>query len=172
MEKYAFLMVDYNMPDYIKNIQKAIPEDELYIPEDPDSKFSYGLETECHVTLAPCLDTDVDLESLKSYLKPLSEYRVMLSNVSMFENEEYDVLKCDVVCDALKNTNKSIADNFELHTEFKKYHPHMTIAYLKKGTASKYIKHVINEPVFMKPIYFSFGYFDENEEYKRITFSK
>ena len=63
MREYAFLMVRYGMPDFAKDIQKDIPDDILYI--DPDGSDNYGKEDDAHVTLAPCLDNDVDLEELK-----------------------------------------------------------------------------------------------------------
>lgn len=169
MEKYAFLMVDFETPRFIKDIQNRIGKQELYIPENPEEKFSYGLETETHATIAPCLDNDTDLNELKKYLFPLSEYKTMISDVSIFYNDEYDVLKCNVRCDALHRTNAEIKKHFELHTEFKEYHPHITIAYLKKGYAEKYVMNFIPQSVFLTPKFFSYGLF-EGEEYKRITF--
>lgn len=168
MDKYAFLMVDFQTPDYIKEIQNSIKDYELYKPSDPDSPFVYGLETETHVTLAPCLDNDVDLEQLKKHLLPLNDYKTMLSDVSVFSNDNYDVLKCGVVCQALHTTNSAIKANYTLHTEFTTYKPHITIAYMNKGYADKYKKNVITEPVFLTPICFSFGYYEDGE-YKKIT---
>jgi hypothetical protein len=39
--EYAFLMVDYKQPDFIKELQKNIKPEELYIEEDNED---YGLE--------------------------------------------------------------------------------------------------------------------------------
>ena len=152
-------MIDYETPDFIKRVQRSIPESELYLPADPDCPWNYGLETETHVTVAACLDNDVDLTELKKFLSPLKSYKLMLADVSVFENEKFDVLKCSVRCDELVRTNKDISDNFELHTEFKEYRPHITIAYMRKGYADKYARRVVNEPVFIHPLCFSFSRF-------------
>lgn len=168
MDKYAYLMVDFQTPDYIKDIQKSIQDYELYKPNDPDSPFTYGLETETHVTLAACLDNDIDIEGLKQHLLPLGDYKTMLSDISVFSNDNYDVLKCGVSCQALHTTNAEIKSNYTLHTEFTTYHPHITIAYMNKGYADKYKKSIITKQVFLTPLCFSFGYFD-GDEYKKIT---
>ena len=160
MEKYAFLMIDYETPEFIKKIQRQIPESELYLPDDPDSPWKYGLETETHVTVAACLDNDVDLDILKKYLKPLESYKLMIKDVSVFRNAYFDVLKCSVDCDNLFKTNNAISDDFELHTEFTEYHPHITIAYMRKGMADKYRRHIMKEPVFIHPLCFTLSRFN------------
>lgn len=168
MDKYAFLMIDFKMPKSIKDLQKRIPESELYKPENPEDRFEYGLETESHVTLTPCLDNDINLENLKVLLKPLSEYKPVITNISVFENKDFDVLKCSVSSSTMADTNSLIASNYEIHSEYKQYKPHMTIAYMKKGTANKYRQYVMSELITLEPTNFSFGYF-EGDEYKRKT---
>lgn len=166
--KYAFLMVNYETPDYIKDIQRKIKKEDLYIPENPEKGFGYGLEVETHVTVAPCLDNDLDPNKVKPFLFPLKDYNVMLSDVSMFENDEYDVLKCSVICPNLFETNKRISEKFELHTEFTTYKPHITIAYVKKGTCKKFLRQIVTKQVFLKPVEFVWGWFD-GDNYKTKT---
>jgi len=162
-------MIDYETPDFIKNIQQTISESELYKSSDPNDPWQYGLENETHVTIAACLDNDVDLSELKKHLKSIDFYKLMITDVSVFKNKDFDVLKCSVSCDELFETNKEISNNFKLHTEFKTYHPHITIAYMKKGTAEKYMQNIIKEPVFIYPKNFSFSWF-EGETPKSIKF--
>lgn len=164
--EYAFLMVDYETPSIIKDLQKKIPSRELYTEEDNED---YGLEKQSHVTLVPCLDNDIDIDKLKSYLKPIDEYDIVLTDISKFECEEFDVLKCAVKSKALKDTNKEIVDKFETHSEYKDYNPHMTIAYMKKGTADKYLKKILDKLILLKAKNFNFSYFDGNKD-KNITF--
>lgn len=164
--EYAFLMVDYETPSIIKDLQKKIPSRELYTEEDNED---YGLEKQSHVTLVPCLDNDIDIDKLKSYLKPIDEYDIVLTDISKFECEEFDVLKCAVKSKALKDTNKEIVDNFETHSEYKDYNPHMTIAYMKKGMADKYLKKILDKLILLKAKNFNFSYFDGNKD-KNITF--
>lgn len=168
MDKYGFLMLDFTTPEFIRRLQGILPEDELYMPENPEHNWSYGIEGETHVTLAPCLDNDADLNRLKELLLPIGEYNVMLGDVSMFDCDEYDVLKCGVVCDELYETNKRIASEFEIHSQYKEYKPHVTIAYMKKGCAKKYLEPVISEQVFLNPVQFSWGHF-EGDDYVKVT---
>lgn len=164
--EYAFLMVDYETPSIIKDLQKKIPSRELYTEEDNED---YGLEKQSHVTLVPCLDNDIDIDKLKSYLKPINEYDIVLTDISKFECEEFDVLKCAVKSKALKDTNKEIVDKFETHSKYKDYNPHMTIAYMKKGMADKYLKKILDKLILLKAKNFNFSYFDGDED-KNITF--
>ena len=164
--EYAFLMVDYETPSIIKDLQKKIPSRELYTDEDNED---YGLEKQSHVTLVPCLDNDIDIDKLKSYLKPINEYDIVLTDISKFECEEFDVLKCAVKSKALKDTNKDIVDKIETHSEYKDYNPHMTIAYMKKGMADKYLKKILDKLILLKAKNFNFSYFDGNKD-KNITF--
>lgn len=166
-KKLAFLMVDFETPDFIKELHNKIPEDELFT--DPDSDWNYGLEKETHTTLAACLDNDVDLDEIKKILLPLKDYGVVLTDASMFGNKDYDVLKCNAASMNLYVTNKKILDKFPSHSEFKEYHPHVTIGYLKKGCAEKYTKDVLDKLVILKPVRFNFSYFDENGEQQHKT---
>lgn len=159
---YGFLMIGYEKPSFIQELQNKIPIEELYTEEDNDN---FGIENETHVTLVPCLDKHLCCDELKQYLKPLSKYLIILANISKFENDKYDVLKCDVGSEPLMATNSEICSKFPTFSEFKDYHPHMTIAYLKKGMADKYLKNYIIPLVMLKPKCFMWsGCDDEDNE--------
>lgn len=170
--EYAFLMIDYEMPSFIKDLQNKIPNNELYFGTDEEKKDNqYGFEKESHVTLAPCLDSDVDINKLKELLLPLKEYKCILNNISIFENDNYDVLKADVKCPNMHKTYNKIKENFELHSAYKEYHPHMTIAYMQKGMADKYKKKMLDKIEELTPTSFDFSYtnykgIDVNEKFK------
>lgn len=170
--EYAFLMIDYEMPSFIKDLQNKIPNNELYFGTDEKKKDNqYGFEKESHVTLAPCLDSDVDINKLKELLLPLKEYKCILNNISIFENDNYDVLKADVKCPNMHKTYNKIKENFELHSAYKEYHPHMTIAYMQKGMADKYKKKMLDKIEELTPTSFDFSYtndkgIDVNEKFK------
>lgn len=165
--EYAFLMVDYKSNGFIEEIQSKIKKDELYIEEDNDD---YGFEKNPHVTLVPCLDNDVDLKKLKTYLDDISKYDIVLTDLSKFECEKFDVLKCAVASDKLKETNKKIVKDFETHSEYDDYTPHLTIAYMKHGMADKYLRKILPKLIHLKPSKFHFSYVDENNEEKDIRF--
>lgn len=166
--KYAFLMIQFDTPELIKDIQDKLSDDDLYTEEDNDN---YGIEYDTHVTLVPCLDNDVNIDNLKKMLQPLSNYKLLLNNVSVFSNnEKYDVLKCDASSKILSDTNRKITDKIPTHTEYKEYHPHVTIAYLKKGIADKYTKDILSPLIVLKPKSFHFSYIDDNGDEKDIYF--
>lgn len=165
--KYAFLMIRFNTPYIIKEIQEKLSEDDLYYGDG--SRSGFGIETDTHVTLVPCLDNNVDLDDIKDMLEPLDKYQTFLTNISMFDNPDFEVLKCDASSIPLFNTNKLITDKFPTHSEYRDYHPHATIAYVKHGVAEKYTKDVLDKLVVLEPKEFWFSYYDENGNEKEIT---
>ena len=164
--EYAFLMIEYETPIFIKDLQNSIKKEELYFEENSND---YGLEKESHVTLVPCLDNDVSLNELKKYLKNISDYDIILTDISKFECEKFDVLKCAVKSKALKDTNKEILKHFDSHSEFKDYTPHLTIAYMQHGMADKYTKNILDKLVHLNPKNFHFSYV-ENGKNKDVRF--
>lgn len=151
--KYAHLMIDYNTPDFIKEFQSKIKEDELYREKGNDD---YGLQTVSHVTLVPCLDNDVNLEDIKKYLKKLKRYGIVLTDISKFECEKYDVLKCAATSQQLFDANSELLKHFKNHSEFKEYRPHLTIAYMKHGMADKYLAKMLPKLIYLEPKKLSF----------------
>ena len=75
-----------------------------------------------------------------------------------------DVLKCDVGCCNLLDTNARICSKFPTYSEYKEYHPHLTIAYLKKGMADKYLQDSIMPLILLKPQCFIWSGVDEGEK--------
>jgi 2'-5' RNA ligase len=64
--------------------------------------------------------------------------KITTKNITHFETPDYDVVKFDVKSKDLVKLNKLLTDSFEFTTDYPDYHPHMTIAYVKKGTGKKY----------------------------------
>lgn len=170
-ERCAFLMVDYETPDLVKEIQNSIKKDDLYTEDDNEYGYEYGLEKDTHVTLVACLDNDVDLKSLKKCLKPLSEYDVVLKDISVFENDDFDVLKCSVISKTLLDSNEEIRNKFETHSNFETFKPHLTIAYMKKGKADKYKKDMLDKLIYLKSKNFSFSFYKDDKP-KEVKFEK
>ena len=166
--KYAFLMIDYDTPQFIKELHKTIPESELYY-EDGD-KSKYGCEKETHVTIVPCLDNNTDIEKLKKYISPIEQYKILLTNISKFECEKYDVLKAAVRSMVLSDTNRKIKEEFDTFSEHEDYEPHITIAYMQKGMADKYLKDIITPLVVLNPNNFHYSYYDKEGCENNIKF--
>ncbi len=171
MREYACIMLDYKMPEFIKEIQKKIPEEDIYFgSEDDRSKNMFGLENECHITIVYGLNNDVEFKNIEPYLFQLNEYKTILTDISTFENKNFDVLKVTAKCPKAFESNKLIMNNFDVHTDYPDYNPHMTIAYMKKGKADKYKKKILDKIDTIKPCGFNYSYHrdgeDKNEHHK------
>lgn len=132
---YGCSMIYFDFPK-MDEIHSMIDEDDIYT-EDGDS--SYGLETEPHATLLYGLHSDEieDKDVLDASTKPGIPNELKLHNASCFNNDKYDVLKFDVDNDHLHKINGELT-KLPHTTDYPDYHPHSTIAYLKKGTGEKY----------------------------------
>jgi len=134
--KYSCLMIDFP-EDISKKIidwgKENIPDDSLYT----DSKeFDYGRESQTHVTVCFGIGPKVKLDDIKKEidLKPL---KVTLDKISKFDTDKnFDVIKIEVNSDDLNKMNKEIRDKIgDPGNTFPDYKPHLTIAYVKKGSA-------------------------------------
>lgn len=132
--KFGCAMVYFDLP-LMEALHRIIDETDIYTEEGSDR--SYGLEDEPHTTLLYGLHADVDDAEVLRRSKPDEYGDLLLSNVSCFENEKYDVLKMDASADWLKECNARLAE-LPHTTDYPDYHPHATIGYLKKGTGKKY----------------------------------
>jgi len=125
-----------------KKLTSIIKSDDLYIKDN-----GYGIETEPHVTILYGFNNDVkaneafELFKKNTSLKPIS---IKISGISTFENDEFDVVKFDVHSEELTRLNK-LMKTLPYTSEFDEYHPHITIAYVKKGEGKKYVKTFDNE---------------------------
>lgn len=161
--KYAFLMIKYDTPQIIKELWDNIDDGIIY---DTD-EHKYGIEKESHITVAPCLDNDVDINKLKEILGDISNYSAYITNISKFiNNQDYDVLKCDIACASMLDANANIKGVFPLHTEYSEYHPHMTVAYLKKGSGENLCKRQMNRMIRIEPSCFWLSGYDEEGNHK------
>jgi hypothetical protein len=121
------------------------PKDLYEDPKDP----SFGFEYKPHVTALFGLHGDIDEKELESVISKQSKPEIKLKDVSIFPSDKYDVLKFDVESKDMHNFNKVLKE-FPFTSNFPNYHPHCTIAYLKKDTSDKYIdkiKKIIDELV-------------------------
>lgn len=158
MYDYNCIMIGYDSIPEIEKIQESLDKDDIYTgTEEEEKEGAYGLEKEAHVTLLYGIKPEITWDDIKGYLKPLSEYKAILANLSTFENEEYDVLKIDVKCPKMHDTNKELRDNIDYVETYPDYHPHMTVAYLKKGTGKKYTKDMLDKIIEPKAKYFLYS---------------
>jgi len=136
--EYNCAMLYFDLPQ-IKEIHKAIDKDDLYTEDGPRT---FGLEDQPHITLLFGLHPEVSLDEVKNAVDKHEFSKGTIHNASLFEHKGYDVLKFDVDPDSSKELGKVNEELKKLpHTsEFPNYHPHCTIAYLKKGKGAKYVE--------------------------------
>jgi len=122
-----------------KSIQDVIEEEDLYLGTEDDP--GYGREDEPHVTLLYGLHNDIEDVKVESIIKKIKPLEVLLSKVDIFENDTYDVLIFTINDDYLTKINGELKE-LPHTTDYPKYNAHCTIAYLKKGKGSMYVKKV------------------------------
>ena len=140
--KFSCLMLYFNIPNWNKIIG-------LIKPEDIYSEPGFGIEEEPHVTvLFGFHDNEVALDDIKKLSKKVIKKPTLVKvvGVSMFESDDkpYDVVKLDIESKELVGLNKRM-QKFPHTSSFRDYHPHMTIAYVKKGLGQKYIREFKNK---------------------------
>ena len=128
---YVKLQLDVSA---LAKLQERIDKNDL------DNK---GLETDPHITLLYGLQPEVTEQQVKEKLKSISFSSVSLSNVSIFEGPA-DVLKFDVEEPGVYEANKALRE-LPYTSDFPDYHPHVTIAFIKKGLGKKYVDMFKNE---------------------------
>lgn len=131
---YACLMLDCrDFQPYLKKIQRSIDPNDVY-----DDEEGHGLENDPHITVLYGIH-EQDPESVKDQLD-LGPAKYILKDLSLFENEKFDVLKCTVESPDLHDYNNQCRERLEYTSSFPDYVPHLTVAYLLPGTGKKYLK--------------------------------
>lgn len=144
--KYEFgcLMAYFSIPLWEK-LGSVIQKEDIY-----EGDGGFGLEKNPHVTiLFGFHDQTVDVKELRKYADSVIGDDALvfkLGKASLFENPEYDVLKFDIddTCGLLSKLNAEMRKRYEHTNAYPEYHPHATIAYIKKGEGQKYAD-MINE---------------------------
>ena len=130
---YDYSSVQVRIPDNVRTriieFGKKIPDDEL---------ASDGRDDRPHITIKYGLHSG-SIDALTGILPMLpNKITASLGEITTFSNDKEDVLKIDIDSPELTRLNKIITDNTKNTTTYPNYEPHCTIAYMKKGTASKY----------------------------------
>lgn len=98
---------------------------------------SEGLEEYPHITIKFGLLSD-EADPIRQIAAQFQPFTVTTGKTSLFENEDFDVLKIEIEGNELRRLNQAIADTGSISTH-PSYHPHITIGYLKSGTGKKYL---------------------------------
>jgi 2'-5' RNA ligase len=110
--------------------KEEIEDEEIY------SKEGFGREDEIHTTVLFGLHDDTPTR-VKQIVEGSGAIKITLGKVSLFKNDEYDVVKLDVESPTLKLLNKRLSRLPYTNTH-KEYNPHVTIAYVLPGHGLKF----------------------------------
>ena len=133
--KHCVMVELEDLIEDIKKLNALIPDEEIF---DDDTK-QYGRETWPHVTILYGILPASENKTKNILRKIPSKLSVTLGKNSLFENDNFDVLKIEINSPQLEAINKFLVENVKYENDYPEYEPHLTIAYLKKGFGKKYI---------------------------------
>jgi hypothetical protein len=172
VQKIDCIMFDVKINEW-NDILTLINEDDLYTDIN-DTKNNFGKEFDTHITLIYGIHSSIDNKNKSiDFLKNINKFKIHLTNVSYFENDEYNVLKIDVISKYLQHLRKKIINLIPNTQTFLNYNPHITIAYLRKDVdinkyienINKYIENIEKDYIIEEAIYSDFNH---EKEYIKI----
>ena len=135
--KYGCVMVEIPISNW-DEITSSIDTEDVY-QEEGDS--THSIQKNPHVTILYGLHEEVTDEMVKSVFDNFnSDINIEVDGIDIFENEKYDVVKFNVRPDGTLLELHNKLSEFPNSNEFPDYKPHITIAYVNKGTGKKYVK--------------------------------
>lgn len=111
--------------------QRIIAPQSVYTdPDDP----TYGYDTEPHVTLKYGFEPDLTKSAVASIINDVKPFILRIRALNQFLNEKYDVVKFEIEQHPILTKLRSRCDMYPNTDSYPDYNPHMTLAYVKKGT--------------------------------------
>lgn len=128
---YSSTQVNITDRDVVREIQRIqgliASSDVIKVENEPHITVRYGL-----------FDQPRMVESVRTLLSGTGDAVARIGSLSLFEHDNQDVLKFDIESQHLTRLNERLGllPNYD---KFSTYHPHMTVAYVRKGTGQKYV---------------------------------
>ena len=133
--EFGCAMIEVPFHDWGQITGMIDPEDVYEVVGDR----SYGIQDNPHVTILYGLHKGVSPDDIKSVIDRFSgELRIKIEGIGIFENEEFDVVKLNVIPDGGLQQLHEMISELPNSDQYPEYKPHITIAYVKKGSGKKY----------------------------------
>lgn len=129
---YGCVLAYYDILNW-NEISSKIKSEDIY----NDEEDSFGVEDRPHVTVLYGLKPKVPDDYIRKTVQKVRPIPIKIMGTSIFENEDFDVLKFDVESSYLRKLNEAF-QMFPHEKTHPNYKPHMTISYLKSGVGPKY----------------------------------
>ncbi len=134
--EFGCVMIDVPVKNW-NEITQFIDNDDIYTVSGNNT---YGVQDKPHLTLLYGTHKEVESKQVESLLKDIKPFSIDIDGVDIFENEDYDVVKFNIKKSDILQSMFDKLSSLPNSNSFKDYKPHITIAYVKKGTGKKYIK--------------------------------
>lgn len=138
--RYVYSSTQINLPsplasEIIRWGEECIPDSDLFV--DPND-IGFGREDETHVTILYGLHSD-NPDDVRKLLTGVDSFEIELGKTSLFTwSDKFDVIKIEAFGDELHRLNKLLS-RLPSTQMFPYYKPHVTIAYIKKGSCDKLV---------------------------------
>jgi 2'-5' RNA ligase len=133
---------DYDYASTQVNLSKSIAERVMdwgreNIPDEEisDTDENAGREDEPHITVLYGI-VDQAPQQVIDLLQGKPAARATLGKITLFEKDEYDVVKISVESEDLAEFQEILWDGVEHESDYPEYKPHITIGYVKSGYGS------------------------------------
>ena len=153
MNEYGCLMVDPSKRQTVQLIEygKSIVSDSIIYN---DSTNEFGRELEPHITVLYGFVNDLTPEQVKALVGGIKNIDATITGVDKFSNPMYDVAIFTIQSHILEELNKKSKTTYKVVNSYPIYHPHLTIAYVKKGMFN-FKKTNLNIPLKIETITYS-----------------
>lgn len=119
-----------------------------------------------HITVAFGININTDINLIKEIIKNRPSY-FQITELSLFENDNFDIIKFDVISSDLRILNHIIKSKMEVKSTFYNYHPHLTVAYVPKGMGRELIERL--NKLLYEEMNFKFEPLTHSNEYTYST---
>ena len=119
-----------------------------------------------HITVAFGININTDINLIKEIVRNRPSY-FQITELSLFENDNFDIIKFDVMSSDLRILNHIIKSKMEVKSIYNEYHPHLTVAYVPKGMGRELIERL--NKLLYEEMNFSFEPLTHSNEYTYST---